>query len=213
MTHSILCFLYASILIVYAAPLQAQLFGNPRQIGRPLQRQPSVGMAAQATQEAGELQGSERFLRNNRRRGDFVGSDRFEGRGFVGSEQGRTTGPVMTSTAGVRPAQDRSAQINQPLPRSPRQQPYYPALRVETEVAGVRFPDVLQRELENPVYFANSNRYEVLVEGRRAILRGVVGDAKQRDLAELLVSFEPGISEVINELLVQPNPAAHLPLN
>lgn len=197
---------YISLLLLalMVTPLSAQLFGSARQIGRPLrQQQQDNGLAGQVAQEAGEVQGDERFLRNNRRRGDFVGSDRFEGRGFVGSEQGRTTGPVLTSTAGVRPARDRSRQINRPLPRLPRKQAYYPSLEFQPEVAGVRFPGLLKRDLENPAYFADTNQYEVLVEGRRAILRGVVVDARQRDLAELLVSFEPGISEVINELQLE----------
>ena len=196
--------LFAGMLV---SPACAQLFGGNRQLGRPLQSQQGRGVAAQATMEAGQVQGNERFLRTNRRRGDFVGADRFEARGFVGSEQGRTSGPVLQSTVGVRPAQDRSRQINQPLPALARNQMYYPVLQPEFEVGGVRTLELLIRDLENPAYFDASNRYEVRVEGRRAILRGVVADARQRDLAELLVSFEPGISEVVNELkLLDPVP-------
>ena len=189
---------------------QAQLFGSGRQLGQPFgasrqttaQRRAGENVAAQ-TQTAGSVQGNERFLRDNRRRGDFVGSDRSDTNGFVGSQQGRTTGSVLTSTAGIRPRVDRSRQINRPIPRLRRNQRYYPALQPEFEVSGVRLPEMLQTELENPAHFSNSNRYEVLVEGRLAILRGVVADARQKDLAALLVSFEPGISEVRNELQIQ----------
>ena len=187
-------------------PASAQLFGGSRQLGTPLQRRQSPGLAGQATQDAGEVQGNERFLRSNRRRGDFVGSDRFERRSFVGAQQGQAAGPVIPSTLGVRPEIDRSSQINQPLPAPGRNQAYYPRLTLgfATHSSPMFRPEKgLQRELANPDYFSSSNRFEVSVEVRTATLRGVVADARERDLAELLVSFEPGISAVRNELRVQ----------
>jgi osmotically-inducible protein OsmY len=44
---------------------------------------------------------------------------------------------------------------------------------------------------------------EVSVQGATATLRGVVASARDREMAELLVRFEPGISTVRNELTVQ----------
>ena len=192
------------LFLLAPATAEAQLFGTERNLGQPLSQRPQAGRIEQATEEAGQVQGDERFLRDNRRGGDFVGSDRFEQRTFVGNQQGTTNGPVVPSTTGVRPNFDRSQQINQTLQRPAQNQPYHPRLELGfgTGIAGVQFPGELKRELENPDYFASSNRYEVLVEGRQATLRGVVADARQRDLAELLVSFEPGIAAVKNELRI-----------
>ena len=76
-------------------------------------------------QNSGKIEGNERFMRRNRRRGDFVGADRYERRSFVGSQLGQTSGRAIQSTLGLRPSQDRSSQINQPLPRPARNQVYY----------------------------------------------------------------------------------------
>ncbi|MHB9080346.1 MAG: hypothetical protein ACYC3X_22965 [Pirellulaceae bacterium] len=43
------------------------------------------------------------------------------------------------------------------------------------------------------------------MEGRTATLRGEVPSAADRDLAELLLTFEPGISTIQNELRVNPD--------
>ena len=43
------------------------------------------------------------------------------------------------------------------------------------------------------------------MEGRTAILRGVVPSADARGLAEVLLSFEPGVSSIRNELEVTPD--------
>ena len=191
----------AAYLCISATTCEAQLFGSPRQLGQPLTRRPSPGVAAEVTAQAGQIQGNERFLRGSRRRGDFVGSDRFDQRGFVGSQQGSTTGPFLQSTIGIRPERDRTFQINQPLPRPSANQPYPPRLQVDFTVPdGIGWASQLNQELSNPDFFSSGNRFEVLVEGRTAILRGEVADARERDLAELLVSFEPGISEVQNRL-------------
>lgn len=190
-----------------AADCSAQLFGGSRQLGQPIEaRQQS--RAESATADAGRIQGNERFLRSNRRRGDFVGSDRFERRGFVGSQQGSANGPVLPSVVGVRPGRDRSAQINRPLTVPPRSKPYHPRLTIgfDSPIAtGILPGSQLLLELENPDFFSSSNQFEVSVEGRTAILRGVVADERERDLVELLVSFEPGISAVRN-LLTTPDP-------
>lgn len=193
-----------------SADVSAQLFGSARQMGRPIAGARSnsrSGGNASGNQSgvAGQVRNSSRFLRSNRRRQDFVGSDSVESRGFVGSQQGRANGPVMSATVGVRPDIDRSSQVNQPLPKPANNKPYHPRLQLgfSTDAApGLSSSSQLQRELENSSYFSTMNRFEVLVAGRSAILRGVVADAKQKELAELLLSFEPGISEVQNDLMI-----------
>lgn len=51
---------------------------------------------------------------------------------------------------------------------------------------------------------ARFGRIEVSVEGRTARLQGTVASADDRDLAALIALFEPGISDVQNDVIVQP---------
>lgn len=194
------------LLAMSVGSAEAQLFGRPRQLGSPLSRSARAGVAE--APPGGTIQTNSRFLRGNRGRGEFVGTDAGDRRTFVGSQQGRTGGPVLSAVAGLRPETDRSSRINRTLRDAKRNQPYPPRIELGFTVPadpGLTFPRLLRRELENPRYFSSTNRFSVSVEGRTAILRGVVADAKERDLAALLVSFEPGISQVKNELRVVPS--------
>ena len=192
---------------------EAQLFGS-RSIGQPLQRR--VGPSRFS--RAGDLQGNERFLRGNRAAADFVGSDQREQQGFVGSEQARGAGAVTSSVAGLRERTDRSSQMNRPLTLPGVDEMYHPRLRLGFALPGpsVTVADLGRRvteELAAPNRFSERSQIVVSVEGRMATLRGEVASARERDLAELVVLVEPGISQAKNELnvvdpLVPPQPAA-----
>lgn len=58
-------------------------------------------------------------------------------------------------------------------------------------------PDLTRR-----VRRSGADTLEVFVSGRTAVIRGVVNSQKQRQIAELLIGFEPGISKVQNEIVV-----------
>ena len=58
----------------------------------------------------------------------------------------------------------------------------------------------------------NGNLIEVLVAGRTATLRGAVASARQRELAEIVARFSPGIFQIQNELTVRPPPAVAPPV-
>jgi hypothetical protein len=196
--------------LMTCADAEAQLFGS-RNLGQPLQRRAGPGSASQA----GQLQGGERFLRGNRGRAEFVGSDQREQQGFVGSEQARTTGAVVSSVAGLRQRTDRSSRINRPLTPPKASEMYPPQLQLgfalperELTELGTR----LAEELQGSSRFSEQCRFEVSVAGRTAILRGEVTSARERDLAELVVLIEPGISRVRNELLVANPPLPQLPV-
>jgi len=183
-----------------------QLFG-PRRLGQSLARRPGPG-AVQTQEDVGSLQGNERFLRQNRRPTDFVGPDIRELQRFIGVLQGRVRGQVPSSTEGLRRRVDRSATMNQPLAPPPKGIPYYPRLDVNIEVPAPRTELLEQSALDtlarSPQMSATS-RIEVWVEGRTAILLGEVPSARDRDLAAILLSFEPGISEIRNQLRVNPD--------
>ncbi len=184
----------------------AQMFGR-RQLGRPLSRQAPPGFG-QTQEEVGTLQGNERYIRGNRSPTDFVGPDVREMQRFVGSVQGTTRGRVTPMTEGLRRRVDRSASINQPLAPTPKSQMYLPRLDVDFSEVGLG-KDYLESSaldtLARSPQMSGSSHIAVSVAGRTAILQGEVPSAKDRDLAEVLLAFEPGISQVRNELVVNPD--------
>ncbi|MFM8328531.1 MAG: hypothetical protein ACKN9U_27045, partial [Pirellulaceae bacterium] len=121
-------FLFSAMM---AEPVEGQMFGQ-RSMGQPMSRQsrpgsgqlPSLGQGmmpgmggAMPGQVGGApqgiVQGQERFLRGNRNPSAFVGSDRRDQQGFVGSEQSIGTGRVATATEGLRVESSRTR--NRPL--------------------------------------------------------------------------------------------------
>jgi hypothetical protein len=196
----------AALLLLIAWPVEglAQMFGQ-RTLGRPLSRRAPTGPTTQSQEDVGQLQGTERFLRGNRSLQDFVGADTRERGGFVGEQAAAASGAVVSAVRDLRPR--REMNLNQPLRASRSSQLYHPRLRVDFsfdrlsgEQLGARIRDQLQVTetlgLQGPI--------EVSVAAGTATLRGAVASAHDREMAELLVRFEPGISTVINELAVQP---------
>ena len=186
---------------------QAQLFGRPRTIGRPLSR--SAGPGSLDQEGVGTLTGNERFIRGNRGRAAFVGADLVETQSFVGSQQARTSGTIVSSTAGVEPAPDTSQRINRPLTAARSGQMYLPKIVINTNHISADLKADLNQWVTTRVQLAvnlvSTSGISASVEGRTAILRGVVGSDEERRLVETLVSFEPGISTVRN-LLQTPAP-------
>ena len=189
----------------------AQMFGN-RQVGRPLTRQSQPGFD-QEQEDVGSLQGNERFLRKNRRPTDFVGPDLRELQRFIGILQASARGQATSATQGIRRRVDRSETVNQPLPAVPRGAMYHPQVDIDYATLEVIPPEPGSLEsnaldtLARSTQLSGSSRIAVLVEGRTAILRGAVPSAKERDLAEVLLSFEPGISSIRNELVIDRQPS------
>jgi hypothetical protein len=197
--------------------VHAQLFGN-RSVGNPirspLERRagPASSGASTGLSEVGVLSGNERFLRGNRSRQDFVGSDRNEQSGFVGSQQALGTGRVRAATDGLQIETTDERRINRPLPLLPAKGLYYP--RLDIEVVDSQFfrerairsqgnlnsqPTPLQR-----VQRLAGNEANVTFEGRIAVLYGIARSEKAATLAEVILSFEPGVDFVRNELTIAP---------
>jgi hypothetical protein len=68
----------------------------------------------------------------------------------------------------------------------------------------------LARQLEEIPSLALAAPVLISVQGRKATLRGEVASQRERRMIELLVRFEPGISQVQNELTVR-DPARSAP--
>jgi hypothetical protein len=195
-----------AVLLAAQASANAQLFGS-RSIGGPIQGRSGV------PSQTGRIQGNERFLRENRGRAEFVGADQRDTRSFVGSEQGRTSGRIMSATAGLR-APDKTQQRNRPLGYPDSDEMYHPRLTVAATVppTAATVAHRFQQELTRSDYFSSRCRFEVSVVDRQVSLQGEVTSAREADLAELLALFEPGISSVRNNLRVLA-PADLLPGN
>lgn len=197
------------VAVVLAETASAQMFGN-RQLGRPLRRQPTPGFD-QNQEEVGTLQGNERFLRRNRRPTDFVGPDLRELDRFVGLIQATIRNETQSAVQEIRRRVDRSATVNEPLaPVAPRGEMYNPQIDVNVsylEASALDQNAVASNALATLArtpQLSGSSRIAVSMAGRTAILRGEVPSVRDRELAAVLLSFEPGISSVENDLVVNP---------
>ena len=194
------CALWVCVLMVVAERADGQLFGE-RRLGQTLQRR--AGRAA----STGPSAANARFLRGNRSRREFVGNT---GRNDAAPTTARTN---RQTTAPPQPTVRRN--INPAIPRLPRQAPYYPKLSVAFAVspptAAARSAELTSR-LTRLFPAVNESQFEVLVAGRTATLRGAVASARQRELAEIVARFSPGIFQIQNELTVRPPSAVAPPV-
>jgi hypothetical protein len=162
-------------------------------------------------QNAGGLTGDRRFLRSNRRRDDFIGRDIAAGQGFVGEARGRTEGRVPPATLTLQ--EEPVVNVNTPLPAPARSGIYPPRLRIGFDVtasAEASPSQSLQSLLSRALGLGPAAPIVVEVNDRTVTLRGEVPSARDREMAALLVAFEPGVESVRNELQVR-GPAS-LPL-
>jgi hypothetical protein len=183
------------------------MFGQ-RELGGFLSRRNSPGAmnnpAEAMVHNSGALTGTERFLRGNRRVTDFIGTDTGDARDFVGVTQARQR-ILPPAAASVRepnlPEVNREANEG-----NAASQPYPPVLVLGPELTTPRTTAVAsaveQHLTRAPIQW--SQPFEVSIEGRTAVLRGAVATARDRELAEALVQFEPGISDVQNDLQIVP---------
>ncbi len=177
---------------------EAQMFGA-RTVGRPL-GQPSAGSMSS---DAGTLQGAERFLRGNRSADDFVGVDARDRARFVGLINARNQMAIGDTAVSNAPRADQAAQVNSPIKSRAANSMREPLLQIGFEIAPEsteRLAEKAQTRIGQAITARFGNQIEVSVAIRTAILRGEVDDAADVRLAELMVSLEPGISKVQNEL-------------
>ena len=193
----IILWLVCCLLPALSQTSNAQLFGA-RQLGNTLSRRPKPG----------ELTGSERFLRENRNRREFVGRDQRELRRFIGARQASVNGAVAPAAADLRPLQKSDANRSNTSSRR-RTTVYPPKLQLGFPVRVLpaeRLESALRSRLEQ-ARLGLQGTIEVLVEGRTATLEGMVASPHDRALAEQLCLLEPGIDRVDNRLKVQPTTA------
>ncbi len=179
-----------------------------RAAGNPAIPSPGIGQASNAIGTLGSRMqvDNTRFVRGNRSRQDVVGSNRTDLNGFVGVGQALGVGRVPSSVENFR-IESTKTKINRPLPPQPAKGMYYPRLEIDFEKASS------QGELhrEGPASVDTSDRVAqfsagtavITMAGTTAILRGTVNSVRTSELLVQLLSFEPGIDRVKNELKVR----------
>jgi len=167
-----------------------------------------------AQADVGQVTGSERFLRENRQPGQFVGADNTDAANLRSQAQGQNFGGL----GGLGPLgafanqnqfnpQGQGNTANQRTVRTPIRLGFTPSRTPPAQLAGrlqVRFTKIPQ--LENAAVIA------VQVQGKTVVLSGVAASDYARDLAARLAMLEPGVGAVQNDLIVDPEAAMRSPV-
>jgi len=159
------------------------------------------------------LRGDEVYVRGNRRKTDFVGTDSQEANDFVGSPSGESKGQVKSGKTKRQTTSKRDVgrQPSRPQPTKPMFRPQLsvdfdfrplPLQQVGTDL-GAQLEASLIRHSESAVPVGRNGSIDVSLKGQTATLRGEVSSERERTLAELLSLLEPGVSKVENKLVVK----------
>jgi hypothetical protein len=191
-----------------ASEASAQLFGE-RSLGGPIQGRRNARAAAAPAAEAGTLQGNERFLRDNRSRNAFVGSDRRSLQGFVGSGQAIGVGRVQAATETLTPPPDPSRRLNRPYPKLTADQMYFPRLVFDAgEVSAENRSGAMfakqATQISERLTKISGQPVAVLFADGRAVLRGRVASEAMAEKLAIIASFEPSVDAIENQLIVAP---------
>lgn len=146
----------------------------------------------------GGIQKTGRFVRGNRARGDFVGSNRTELDGFVGAGQALGVGRVGSAVENLK-VETKAARINRPLPPQPKTGMYYPRLSVDhsSRISPEPIRTVpLDGELRARLTKIAGTEARVQLNGRTAIIDPTSIPVGSIALISTLLSFEPGIDQV-----------------
>ena len=176
--------------------------------------QSAFGQDAQSQSAIGDEPLSEGLRDQNsdpRQQGGFVGRDAEDVRtGFESMSGGERRGMMMDmmieNLNEMRDSRRRwREQQNAPPPIRVRLQPAFDLPVASPVAAAIKLQTNLTRTLQARGVVSP----QVEIAGRTAFLRGSVATAHDRELAERLASFEPGVSRVENLLTVQAPPAAN----
>lgn len=211
MIHLARMLLLVALVGALAHRAEAQMFGS-RQLGVLLSPGQTPGSIANRADPAvnnpgGTITGAERFVRGARQATDFVGTDVGDRRSFVGRIQSR-----MRRSQPLPPLQPKpETNVNQPAPQNESGTNFYPPRLTlgpgMPEMPLMAVQSALERHLERSERIQWTGPWEVSMIGRTAVLQGDVASEQDRALAEALAQFEPGVSEVQNDLRVTGPPA------
>ncbi len=186
---------------------RAASLAPPPNIGIGLANPGGIGQAANAIGSLGTRMqvNNTRFVRGNRSRQDFVGSNRSDLNGFVGSGQAIGVGRVPSAVENLR-IETTKTKINRPLPPQPAKGMYYPRLEIDFETTASQSERLVEgpasQDVSDRVAQFSGGNASVRMAGSTAILRGRVNSIRTSELLVQLLSFEPGIDRVKNELSI-----------
>lgn len=83
--------------------------------------------------------------------------------------------------------------------------------RLRSAITGVAMPPARVQRTANRRIQTLSNQPQlrgvrVEMQGRKAVMTGTVGSTRDRRMSEMLIRLEPGVSQIDNQLVVQPQP-------
>ena len=194
-----------------ASDASGQMFGD-RRVARPTTQRAAAGNAEERAGPALESVGTivdetARYVRGNRAVTDFVGSDSADASRFVGMHQSGLGEMLQSAVDDNLQVQTVAPDVNRVVePVVP------PRLRLNAprlELGFVARPQNVQqtevtvvRRLQSSLPTLDPDGFEVSVADGVATLRGTVASERDRRMAELLLSFEPGIGQIQNDLTV-----------
>lgn len=177
----------------------------------------------------GQISGSERFMRDQRQAGQFVGADSGENTGLVGAVQSGAGGQLGGQNMGLgglgqgglgqggfgnqRGNQQQLNQFggNQMGGRGGMgQTAIRPTLAIDfqyTAIPSAQVATALTVRLDRITQLNRLSPLTVTLENGVAVLRGAVATERDRDLAVRLVRLEPGVRDVVSELTIGEMPA------
>lgn len=161
-----------------------------------------AGLTTRGDTSAGQITGSERFLRDSRQPATFVGSDSSEATGFFSALGNAFRGTAVGGYTLPDANQGGAGSMTQPMPYRLGRAVAFP---VPQPPAGA-VAQSLTTAFAQVRSLAGFPEIAVTVEGRTATLRGSVTSPEQRALVERLARLEPGIDSVRNELAVTTPP-------
>jgi hypothetical protein len=220
----VLTVLAAVLGLAVAAEARAQLFGS-RTLGTS-STQPRSNSSSGSAMGLNSVR--DRYFSDYFSDDDFIGTDSGSQRGFVGtqrlfspgagqtstSSRSSTRGRTSTPTVRIEQAPDANRSLPSSTSRGSSRGLYSPRLAVgfgqpegaPAEVntsSGQQLAIALTSRLESAFAEDPGRRIEASLADGKATLRGSVSSEHERTLAGLLALFEPGISEVQNQLEVR----------
>ncbi len=163
-----------------------------------------AGLTTRGDTSAGAVTGSERFLRNNRQAGQFVGADSSDASNAFSQMAAYSMMSQMARQAGTSNPNRNSGTSSGSAPKA----------RVQTTLGFLppmlrddRVSATLQQRLAKSSWIEKRGPIRVWMEGRTAVLSGTVATEHDRALAEQVARLEAGVGAVRNDLTT-PLPAS-----
>lgn len=155
----------------------------------------------QAQADAGQVTGSERFIRDNRAAGAFVGADTADTSQFNAQTQGSAIASGLEQfarSAEQRDFQNQNGNSSSRTPLRPRLVLGFASTRDVSHDIRIR----LSQRLAKLPQLEILDNVDVAIVGRTAVLRGQVATDYDRQMIAQIASLEPGVAAVQNDLVV-----------